>query len=145
MREMPTPIFGVPVISEERAAESRLQFGRVEGDDSLRTEDVFLETDTWEHGDEVIGVLYLRETRTGAEGRVLLTATFEFFDADRTDSLSVSGPASTTAGLLNSGQLGLCSGTGRFRRVSGTVEFESRNPKRWFVQSRDDEDEVGRP
>ncbi len=139
MRETPTPIFGVPVISEERAAESRLQFGREEGDDSLRVEDVYLETATWEHGDEVIGLLYLRETRTGVEGRVLLAATFEFYNADHTDSLSLTGPVSKTAGQLESGRLGLCSGTGRFRLVSGTVAFETRNPKRWFVQSRDDD------
>lgn len=142
MRETPKPIFGVPVISQERAAESRLQFGREEGDDSLRVEDVYLETATWEHGDEVIGLLYLRETRTGVEGRVLLTATFEFYSGDHTDFLNLTGPVSKTSGQLESGRLGLCAGTGRFRRESGAVDFESRNPKRWFVSSR--EDDAGR-
>jgi hypothetical protein len=127
------PIFGVPVISEQRAAESDLQFGREDGDDVLRVEDVFRETAEWEHGDEAIGLVYLRETRTGVDDRVLLTATFDFHDADETDSLTLTGPVSKTGSQLESGRLGLSAGTGRFHRVSGMVSFETRNPKRWFV------------
>jgi hypothetical protein len=140
--EMPTPIFGVPVISEERPGDSGLRFGRDEGDDVLHVEDVYLETAEWEHGNDPIGLLYLRETRTGVEGRVLLTATFDFDDHD---SITLTGPVSKTADHLESGRLGLSSGTGRFRQVSGTVDFIRRNPKRWFVPPEDEPKPRPRP
>ena len=80
----------------------------------------------WERGErvgEAHGIAVV--TRRGV---AVCNVTFAF---EGEDTISVHGVLPIDGSTLGNGRLAVAGGTGRFNKATGTLNMETRNPKRW--------------
>ncbi len=92
-------------------------------------QDLHLEAgEPFEPGDHV-GEVHGTAILTHRE-RLVCHLTFSF-DADPDDSIVVHGTLPREHGGMGPGRLAVTGGTGKFHKAAGTVQVETRNPKRY--------------
>jgi len=87
---------------------------------------LYEETGEWERGSargEVHGIAVVTHG-----GRAMCHLTFELDDQD---TIVAHGVLPLEGSSIGNGRMAVTGGTGRFERAAGTVEVESRNPKRF--------------
>ena len=80
----------------------------------------------WERGERIGEAHGIAVTTHG--GRVVCHLTFEIGDED---TIVAQGVLPHVGGSVGGGRIAVTGGTGRFHRASGTLQIESRNPKRY--------------
>jgi hypothetical protein len=91
-------------------------------------QDLYQEGDqAWGRGDGPIGEAHGAVVAT-KRGRAMCAITFAI---DESDVIVAQGLLPLQGRKLGSGSLAVTGGTGAFDKVSGRVDMETRNPKRW--------------
>ena len=91
-------------------------------------QDLYQEGDeAWGRPDDPIGEAHGAVVAT-KRGRAMCTITFAI---DENDVIVAQGLLPLQGRKLGSGSLAVTGGTGAFDKVSGRVDMETRNPKRW--------------